>query len=438
MVAVIGTGTSLHRPFLYNENKVEEKAAICIAAVGYPKDLPELTKAQKLNRLLNQAALHTTAKRKGIHISLNFDPSEKDISDDKLIAIAAEYMQAIGFGDQPCLIYRHHDAAHPHIHIVSTTIAADGSRINTQNIGKEKSEPASRLLEKKYGLVPADKRQRSRIYRPEPIAASVIAQGEAGIRRKIQSVLAKLLRSYNYTSMAELNALLSLSSVNAYTGDKGSRTLLHDGLYYRIVRMDGEPVVKPVKASRFFIDMPQKHAAFRNRPTKAYLKQRFMENFLPKKKHRTRLKNLIDLALLTEKKTPGLKEFMAALHAQGVDLVLRQNREGHIYGITYVDHNSRCVFNGSDLGKTYGASGILQRCNPPPPTAAVTGREQQQGQLPTPREMPAYHAIDFSMIPSEIADILERLFGPEYTYQPVPYEMRPGYRKRRRKKRKKW
>jgi hypothetical protein len=42
--------------------------------------------------------------------------------------------------------------------------------------------------------------------------------------------------------------------------------------------------------------------------------------------------------------------------------VLRQNDDGIIYGITYVDHNTKCVFNGSHLGKQYSAKAILQRC----------------------------------------------------------------------------
>ena len=42
---------------------------------------------------------------------------------------------------------------------------------------------------------------------------------------------------------------------------------------------------------------------------------------------------------------------------------MRQNNNGVIYGITYVDHHTKCVFNGSDLGKQYSANAIQQRCN---------------------------------------------------------------------------
>src|SRR5690606_16439629 len=44
-----------------------------------------------------------------------------------------------------------------------------------------------------------------------------------------------------------------------------------------------------------------------------------------------------------------------------VDMIARTNAEGRVYGITYIDHRTKCVFNGSDLGKPYTAKGILDR-----------------------------------------------------------------------------
>jgi len=41
---------------------------------------------------------------------------------------------------------------------------------------------------------------------------------------------------------------------------------------------------------------------------------------------------------------------------------LRQNAQGVLYGITYIDHRNQCVFNGSDIGKEYSAKAIQERC----------------------------------------------------------------------------
>src|SRR4051812_15903151 len=111
MVAVIKTGSSISRILNYNEQKVKESLAECIVAVNYPKDVEDLSFANKLNRLQNQTALNENVTRKSVHISLNFDPSER-LSKQGLQEISEAYMKKIGFGEQPYLVYQHHDAAH--------------------------------------------------------------------------------------------------------------------------------------------------------------------------------------------------------------------------------------------------------------------------------------------------------------------------------------
>lgn len=109
--------------------------ATCLAAVNYPKDVEDLGFYQKLSLLENQAALNVRTKVNSVHISLNFDPSER-LSANRLGEIADTYLQKIGFEGQPYLLYPHHDAGHPHVHIVTTNIKADGKRIELHNLGK--------------------------------------------------------------------------------------------------------------------------------------------------------------------------------------------------------------------------------------------------------------------------------------------------------------
>jgi hypothetical protein len=116
VVAVIKTGHSILRLLNYNENKVKEGAATFLGAQNYPINPERLTFSQKLNRLILQAALNENVTRNSVHISLNFDPSEK-LSGECLQEIAEVYMDKIGLGDLPFLIYQHFDAGHPHIHV---------------------------------------------------------------------------------------------------------------------------------------------------------------------------------------------------------------------------------------------------------------------------------------------------------------------------------
>ena len=49
-------------------------------------------------------------------------------------------------------------------------------------------------------------------------------------------------------------------------------------------------------------------------------------------------------------------EFTAILVKQGVGVVFRENEDGRIYGVTFIDHSRREAFNGSRLGKEYSAN----------------------------------------------------------------------------------
>ncbi|MCE7070578.1 hypothetical protein LZG74_09710 [Dyadobacter sp. CY327] len=70
-------------------------------------------------------------------------------------------MGKIGFGDQPFLVDQHYDAGHPQIHIVSVKVGHDGSRIETQNIGRNQSERARKEIEQEFHLVKASGKNNS-------------------------------------------------------------------------------------------------------------------------------------------------------------------------------------------------------------------------------------------------------------------------------------
>jgi hypothetical protein len=133
MVAKIACGKSIRHCFYYNENKVKEGAATLLAAGNYPLDMGELTEHYRLKMLEKLAALNTNTTVNSVHISLNFDPSEQ-LPADKLKEITKVYMDNLGFGQQPYLVYEHRDAGHPHLHIVTTNIEMDASAITLHHL----------------------------------------------------------------------------------------------------------------------------------------------------------------------------------------------------------------------------------------------------------------------------------------------------------------
>ncbi len=424
MVAKIGTGYKIRNSFYYNEDKVKTGEAFCIHAENYPMDLADMNEFHKLNMLLKVAKKNDNVKRNSVHISLNFAPGEQ-LSDDLLRTIAAEYMEGIGFGKQPYLVYRHEDAAHPHIHLVSVKIKPDGEKINMNNIGEELSEPMRKAIEKKYGLVRAeDQKQQTREIQSAYTAK--VEYGKSETKRSIGNVLNRVLNTYKFASLPELNAVLKLYNVMADRCSENSRVYQNRGLLYRILDDNGKPVGVPIKASAFY-----------SRPTLAYLEKLFLKNDVDREIKKAVTRNAVDFAL---RKHPGisLKELMHVLGKEGVDIVLRQSKEGLIYGITYVNHKTCCVFNGSVLGKEYSAKGILERCN-----ADITGSSQSvknnrpddthDGQeQATVQGANASEQQDTTTAQKQEPGLLEIMTRAEETYNYVPYELRKKKKKKRK------
>ncbi len=421
MVAVIKTGHSLHRIFNYNENKVKEGVAEIISAANYPMDVEQLSFAHKLNRLQNQAALNENVSRNSVHISLNFDPSEQ-LSKERLQEIADTYMRKIGFGEQPYLIYQHFDAGHPHIHIVSVKVRADGSRVDTQNIGRNQSEKARKEIEQAFGLKRAeDSKLQQQSYRLKPVNVQKVQYGRSDTKRAITNILDAVLKDYKYASLPELNAILKQYNVMADRGSENSRVFQNHGLVYRILDEQGNKVGVPIKASDFY-----------SKPTLSYLEGRFAPNEAARQSHKARVKNAVDLALLKQP-DQKLSDLMNTLAKDGINTVLRQNEDGIIYGITYVDHRTKCVFNGSVLGKQYSAKGILERCGE---------RKETPAQHPGFVKQPATNVLPPEGQNTSLQgqpnkdreDLLETLMQPEHASGYVPNGL-PGKGRKKRKKR---
>ncbi|MTH15894.1 relaxase/mobilization nuclease domain-containing protein [Flavobacterium sp. LC2016-01] len=410
MVAVINTGHSIRGIFTYNENKVLEGKALCIGEGNYPMDLEKMSENFKLGVFLKQLQLNENVKRSAVHISLNFDRSDTDLSKEKLMQIAASYIDKIGFGLQPYLIYQHHDARHPHIHIATINVRADGSRIDMHNIGRNQSETARRELEISFDLVRADSRKKQGQAPINAIDVERIKYGAIDSKRAIGSVLNAVIPHYKYTTLGELNAVLNLYNVKAEMGKENSKMFQNKGLIYQILDEKKKAVGVPIKASSFY-----------SKPTLSRLEINFAAAKTARVANMKRTRNAVDLLLL---KYPSitLSQLETRLANQGITAVARKNENGVIYGMTYVDHNTRCIFNGSSLGPAYAAKGLLERLG----GYAEFGKQSAVLDSTVSRQGSFISAAEVQRI---IDDVLYAGTPSDY----VPRELKNKRKKRRRK-----
>ena len=329
----------------YNENKVAEGKAELIVESGFAGDIDRMNFHQKLGRFENLLMLNPKVKTNTLHISLNFHSSEK-LRDYKLQQIALTYMDRIGFGEQPILVYRHKDAGHDHIHIVTTNVQADGERIDLHNIGANQSEKARKEIEIEFDLVKAESNRLKLGPGIGPVDVQKVVYRKVPTKRAVANTVNAIIGSYQFTSVAELNAVLKQYNVIADRGSEDTLMFQKKGLVYSLLDEKGNKVGVPIKSS-----------SLHSKPTLPFLEKQFVKHAQSRLQYKPQLKQAIDKVLAAKPRNQEV--FIKAMGSAGIYAVFRIGANGQAFGITYVDNWHKTVFNGSDLGKAYSAKAIL-------------------------------------------------------------------------------
>jgi hypothetical protein len=421
MVVRIKSPHSLQRVLNYNEKKVQKGQAECIHAGNYLLNSEQLNFHQKMERLQDLISLNERTKKSNtLHISLNFDLSEK-LSKENLVKIAATYMEKIGFGEQPCLVYQHTDAGHPHIHIVTTNIQSDGKRIDTYNIGRNQSEKARKEIENEFNLVKAQGKKQTESVGIKPVDVQKVQYGKSETRRSISNVLDHVINQFRYTSLAELNAVLKQYNVIADRGIENGRIYKQGGLLYRLLDGQGNKIGVPIKAS-----------LFHNKPTLKYLERKFEANEVLRELDKKKLNVAIDWAL--SKSPSSLNDLIEVLQKEKIQTVLRQNKDGLIYGITFIDFRTKSVFNGSNIGKSYSIAGIQAKLKER--SERDTAQKQTglvQDQKPKDKAVEPHEFKASQDTGNKKDDLLKDLMDTEKNLNRVPGDLLKKKRKKRNK-----
>ena len=252
MVVRLKSGETIQGALSYNENKVKKEVAGLILASGFSCDIGSLSFSEKINRfqsLIERASVKT----KAIHISLNFAPGEI-LTDENLQDITRNYMEKLGFAEQPYLVYRHDDTGHSHIHIVTTPIKTNGRSINIHNLVQRKSEPARKEIEVAFNLIKADSRKKTISVPLSPITLLPANYGKGETKRLITNIVQQVIGMYKFNSLEELNAILRYYNVLADRGKPGTAMYVKGGLQYSILDSEGFKVSVPIKASIIYGD----------------------------------------------------------------------------------------------------------------------------------------------------------------------------------------
>ena len=339
MIAKIGKGSNMYGAILYNQQKVDGENGTVLLLNKIPDTVDGSYSVAYFNKCFEPYLSANIKTEKTVrHISLNPDPADK-VSDEQFAEMAQEYMERMGYGNQPYIVFKHTDINRTHIHIVSTCVAIDGKKI-PDDYDHPRSMAICRDLEQKYSLKQAmeiEQKQNNKIFRP-------LDYQNGDIKSQIATVVRHLSKYYSFSTMGSYNALLSLFNITAeeVKGERNGQTV--NGLVYVALDDNGNKVSNPFKASLFGKDAGV-----------AQLQKHFEQS---KEKMKTTpvrsvLKNTVELAIHT---TSNETDFKKQLTEQGINTVVRRNSEGRIYGMTFIDYEGRTVWNGSQLDRNLSAN----------------------------------------------------------------------------------
>ncbi|WP_209404736.1 relaxase/mobilization nuclease domain-containing protein [Pseudozobellia sp. WGM2] len=174
---------------------------------------------------------HDSEKRYA-HISLNL-PRGEYLNDTDFFELSKNYMNHMGYGEQPYVVIRHHDTKHEHVHIVSSTIKEDCLQINLSN-DIRRSIATQKYLEKEFGLSPSPDTKQTKelpIYEMPEFRNRDIN----GVRFYIQDIVNIALQKYKVRSFKELAGHLKDHHIELRTVERNGRI----GVSFGVAVKDG-------------------------------------------------------------------------------------------------------------------------------------------------------------------------------------------------------
>lgn len=366
MVAKISIGNFLYGALVYNGEKLnKEKGKLISSNKIYNDGSGSLDIRRAFEDFKRWIPAHTRTERPMMHISLNPHPDDR-LTDAQFSQLADDYMKMMGFENVPFIVFKHEDIDRYHLHIVALRVDTDGRCISDKN-NFYKNKKVCRELEKKYGLKIAEREKVS----PDTPITKVDPNGD--IKRQVQNTVKLVGMRWQFQSIGEYNAILGLYNVRCEMTDGKVNGREYHGLVYFATDDNGNIIATPLKASRLgkFASRTAVEGKFERDKEKIDIKP---------------TKRLVSDAMAA---ATSKDDFISKLKEKNIDLVLRYNADGRLYGATFVDHNNHVALNGSRLGREFSANALNLWFNDPTAKPQVQPQPRQsQGQQSQGQQSP--------------------------------------------------
>ena len=313
IVKILGSASSNFHGVQYNDKKVEKGTGELMLMKNFPSFINENSSQEEVRNYLKSISKNEKVKKPQFHavISTKF----KEHNKEELTKVAEDFMQEMGYGNQPFIVVFHNDTENNHVHIVSTRV--DKSTGKKLNDSYEKLKAQKSLIEIK-----------ERIY-----------------GKNNEDIINKLL-SYNISSLKQLEILMEKNGFKLVNNknDENALDILKNGVREKTINGNQLNFSNPKNDNR-----AKQIKAILNKYKEVYSNKvfkvedrRYLEKMLPEEKQKENWKPKIEFESELQKK---LRDVF------GIDVIFHHKDELHPFGYTLIDHKTETIYKGSDILK---------------------------------------------------------------------------------------
>ncbi|MGP2571459.1 relaxase/mobilization nuclease domain-containing protein [Ornithobacterium rhinotracheale] len=314
IVKILSSASADFHGVQYNDKKVKNEKGELMQMKNFPSFINAENSKEQVRDYLKSISKSDKVKKPQFHavISTKFQEHTKE----ELTQVAEDFMQEMGYGEQPYIVVFHKDTENNHVHIVSTRVSKEtGKKIN-DSFEKLKSQRALNLaMEKNFGI-------------------------------KTKADLENLL-SYQFSTLNQLQILLERSGFKISQNKKNPNAsdILRNGVREKIIEHNQITFANTSRDKR-------------SRQLKAILEKykNIYSNKVFKVIDDRAEKGLKDNPNAEEKAEKTKFEYESELQEKlremfGIDIVFHFKDDKQPFGYTLIDHATQKVYKGSDIMK---------------------------------------------------------------------------------------
>ena len=313
IVKILGSASSNFHGVRYNDKKVEKGTGELMMMKNFPSFINENCGQEEVRNYLKSISKNEKVKKPQFHamISTKFQQHSKE----ELTKVAEDFMQEMGYGNQPYLVVFHNDTENNHVHIVSTRVdKQSGKKINDSYEKLKAQKALINIKERIYG-------------------------------KNNQETINNLL-SYKISSLKQLELLMERNGFKLVKNknDENALDILKNGVREKTINRK-QLVFKNLKND----DRAKQIKAILNKYKEVYSNKvfkvedrRHLEKMLPEEKQKEDWKPKIEFESELQKK---LRDVF------GIDVVFHHKDELRPFGYTLIDHKTETVYKGSEILK---------------------------------------------------------------------------------------